>query len=81
VIGLAAILETKELLETVAVSVIAGVGVAIVFSIAVYGATRFADLSRDERPIAATAAAVTGVVAFLACIAAAVIGIIVMTSK
>jgi hypothetical protein len=81
VIGLAAILETKELLETVAVSVIAGVGVAIVFSIAVYGATRFADLSRDERPIAATAAAVTGVLAFAACIAVAVFGIIVMTNK
>ena len=77
----ATIVETKELLETVAVSVVAGVGVTIVFSIAVYGATRFADLSRDQRPIAATAAVVTAVVAFAVCVAAVVVGIVVMTHK
>jgi hypothetical protein len=49
--------------------------VTIVFSIAVYGATRFADLSSDERPMAATAAAVTSVGAFAACIS------VVMTQK
>jgi hypothetical protein len=78
---LAAIVETKELLETVAAALIAGVGVTIVFSIAVFGATRFADLSRDERPIAAAAAAVTAAIALAACIAAVVVGIIVMTNK
>lgn len=77
----ATIVETKELLETVAVSVIAGVGVTIVFSIAVYGATRFADLSRDQRPIAATAAVVTAVFAFAVCVAAVVVGIVAMTHK
>ncbi|MEK6252435.1 MAG: hypothetical protein AABM43_10920 [Actinomycetota bacterium] len=77
----ATIVETKELLQTVAASVIAGVGVTIVFSIAVYGATRFADLSRDDRPFAATAAIVTALVAFAACIAAVVVGIVVMTHK
>jgi cation transporter-like permease len=78
---LATIIETKDLLKTIAVSLIAGVGLTIVFSIAVYGATRFADLSRDERPIAATAAIVAAVVAFLVCIAAVVVGIVVMTNK
>jgi hypothetical protein len=78
---LATILETKALLETVAASVIAGLGVTIVFSIAVYGATRFADLSRDERPIAAAAAIATAAIAFAACVAVMVLGIIVMTSK
>jgi lysylphosphatidylglycerol synthetase-like protein (DUF2156 family) len=77
----ATILETKQLLETVAVALIAGVGVTIVFSIAVYGATRFADLSRDQRPFAATAAIVTALVAFAACIAVVVVGIVVMTHK
>lgn len=77
----ATIVETKELLETVAVSVVAGIGVTIVFSIAVYGATRFADLSRDQRPIAATAAIVTALVAFAACIAVVVFGIVVMINK
>jgi hypothetical protein len=78
---LATLLETKDLLETVAASVIAGLGVTIVFSVAVYGATRFADLSRDERPIAATAAIVTALLAFAACVAGVVFGIVVMTSK
>jgi hypothetical protein len=77
----ATILQTKELLQTVAASVIAGVGVTIVFSIAVYGATRFADLSRNERPLAATVAVVTAVLAFAVCVAAVVIGIVVMTNK
>ena len=78
---LAKILETQDLLETVAASVIAGLGVTIVFSVAVYGATRFADLSRDDRPIAAGAAIVTALLAFAACVAGVVFGIVVMTSK
>jgi len=77
----ATIVETKELLQTVAASVIAGIGVTIVFSIAVYGATRFADLSRDDRPFAATAAIVTALVAFGVCIAVVVVGIVVMIHK
>jgi hypothetical protein len=81
VIVLAALVETKELLQTVAASVIAGIGVTIVYSIAVYGATRFVDLSRDQRPIAAGAAVAMAVLAFAACVAAVVFGIIVMTHK
>jgi len=78
---LAVVVETKELLQTVAASVIAGVGITVVFSVAVYGATRFVDLSRDERPAAATAAVVLAALAFATCIAAVVFGVIVMTSK
>jgi hypothetical protein len=78
---IASIVETRDLLETVAASVVAGVGVTIVFSIAVFGATRFADFSRDERPLAAAAAALMAAAALAACIAAAVVGIIVMTNK
>ncbi len=78
---LAVIVETKELLQTVAASVIAGLGLTVFFSIAVYGATRFADLSRDRRPAAASAAVGLAVLALAACIAAVVFGVIVMTSK
>jgi hypothetical protein len=78
---LATIIETRELLETVAASLIAGVGITIVYSIAVYGATRFADLSSDGRSIVAGAAVVMAVIAFAVCIAAVVFGIIVMTDK
>jgi hypothetical protein len=81
VIVQATLVETKELLQTVAASAIAGVGVTVVFSIAVYGLTRFVDLSRDERTVAAGAAMATAVLAFVACIAAVVFGIIVMTNK
>ena len=78
---IASIVETKELLQTVAASVIAGLGVTVFFSIAVYGATRFADLSRNERPVAATAAAALAGLALAGCIAAVVFGVIVMTNK
>jgi hypothetical protein len=78
---LATVVETKELLQTVAASLIAGVGVTVMFSVAIYGATRFADLSRDERPGAAFGAALLAVVALAVCAAAVVFGVIVMTSK
>jgi hypothetical protein len=77
----AAVVETKELLQTVLASVIAGVGVTVVFSVAIWGAARFADLRRDERPLAAGAAATLAGVALAATLAAIVFGIVVMTSK
>lgn len=80
-IELATIVETEDLLKTVAAALIAGVGITIVFSIAVYGATRFADLSRDDRPVAAAAAALTAVLALAVCLAAVAVGLIVMTQK
>ena len=53
----ATIVEGKELLETVVASLVAGVGVTFIFSVAIWGVARFADLSRNERPLAAGAAA------------------------
>ena len=41
--------------ETMIASLIAGVGITVVFSIAIWGAARFADLSRSDRPVAAAA--------------------------
>ncbi len=78
---LATVVETKELLETVLYASVAGIGLTLIFSLAIYGATRYADLSRDERPLAAAAAAALGAIAFVASLAAVVIGIIVMTQK
>ena len=62
-------------------SVIAGVGVTFAFSVGIWGAGQFVELSRDERPLAAAAAAVVGSLALLAVAAAVTIGIIVMTHK
>jgi hypothetical protein len=76
---IATIVHTDELLQTVIASMVAGIGVTFAFSVAIWGAGQFAELSRNERPMAATAAAVVGVFA-LACVAAAlIIGIVVMT--
>ncbi|MDX6609536.1 MAG: hypothetical protein QOF85_1461 [Solirubrobacterales bacterium] len=78
---MAVVVETKELLETVIASVIAGVGVTVVFSVAIWGVARFADLSRSERPLAAGAAAGLAGLALMTTLAAVVFGIVVMSSK
>jgi formate/nitrite transporter FocA (FNT family) len=78
---IATIVEGKELLETVVASVVAGVGVTFIFSIAIWGVARFADLSRSERPLAAGAAAFTAGLALVCTLAAVVAGIIAMTKK
>ncbi len=78
---MATLVETKELAETVIASVIAGVGITTIFSVAIWGGARFADLSRSGRPLAAGAAAALGGLALLATLAAVVVGILVMTSK
>jgi hypothetical protein len=78
---LAIVVEGKELLETLVASLVAGVGVTFIFSIAIWGAARFADLSRDERPLAAGAAIALAALALVATAAAVAIGIIVMTKK
>ena len=76
---IATIVHTDELLRTIAASVVAGIGVTFAFSVGIWGAGQFTELSRNERPAAATAAAVVGAMAF-ACVAAAVIlALIVMT--
>jgi hypothetical protein len=78
---MATIVETKELLETVIASVVAGVGVTTVFSMAIWGGARFVDFSRDGRPVAAAAAVAVSVLGLAATLAAIVFGIVVMTSK
>jgi hypothetical protein len=78
---IATIVEGKELLETVVFSVVAGVGITVVFSVAIWGVARFADLNREQRPLAAGAAAAAAALALAATAAAVVVGIVVMTSK
>jgi hypothetical protein len=78
---MATIVETKDLIETVVASLVAGVGITAVFSVAIWGSARFVDLSRGGRPLAAGAAATLGVLAVVTTFAAVVGGIVVMTSK
>ncbi|HEY5710171.1 MAG TPA: hypothetical protein VIS51_12355 [Solirubrobacterales bacterium] len=78
---MAVVVETKELLQTVVASLVAGVGITVVFSVAIWGVARFADLSRNERPLAAGGAAVLAGIAVLVTLVAVVFGIAVMSSK
>ncbi len=78
---LAVVVETQELLETILASIVGGVGVTVIFSIAIWGVARFADLSRGDRPLAAGGAVVVTILALLATAASVVLGIVVMTSK
>jgi len=78
---MAVVVETKELAQTVVASVVAGVGITVVFSIAIWGVARFADFNRDERPLAAGAAAALAGVALAVTLGAVVFGIVVMTRK
>jgi hypothetical protein len=78
---MATIVETKELVETVIASLVAGVGMTAIFSVAIWGGARFVDFNRDGRPVAAAAAAAVSVLALGATLAAVVFGIVVMTSK
>jgi len=78
---LATIVDTHALLKTIFAASIAGVGVTLIFSLAILGASRFVDKTRDGRPVAAIAFGAVGVVALLAAGTAVTIGIIVMTQK
>lgn len=78
---MAVVVETKELLETIVASVIAGVGITVIFSVAIWGVARFADLSRNERPLAAGAAAALAALAGLATLATVAFGIVIMSRK
>ncbi|HET8639610.1 MAG TPA: hypothetical protein VFL89_05100 [Solirubrobacterales bacterium] len=78
---MAVVVQTRELLETVIASIVAGVGVTVIFSVAIWGVARFIDLSRSERPFAAGLAAGLAGVALIATLGSVVLGIVIMTSK
>jgi hypothetical protein len=78
---LASLVEGKELWQTVVASIVSGVGVTFFYALALYGVTRFADLSRGDRTLAAAAAATLAALAAAACLASVVFGIIVVTRK
>lgn len=78
---LATVVDTGALLQTVAAAFVAGVGVTLIFSLAILGAARFADLSRDGHRVAAAWFGALAILALAAAAAAVTIGIIVMSRK
>jgi hypothetical protein len=77
----AEIVEWGVLFEMMYSAVAAGVGVALAFSLAVAGSTRFADEVRENRMTRAAMYGVLAVMGVLVCLAACVLGIVVMTAK
>ena len=75
------VIDWAALVNVLWASLLGGVGVTGVFSLALLGATRAGDLRRDGRVAAATAYAVLTAVAGAVVLAALVFGVIVMTSK
>jgi hypothetical protein len=77
----ATIVDTKALWETVVAAFVAGVGTTFVFSLAIFGIARFAELSREGRTLESALFAGLAALSLLATGAAIVIGVIVMSAK
>jgi hypothetical protein len=78
---IATVVDTDALLQTIAASFVAGVGVTFAFALAILGAVRFVDLRAEERPLAAGAFAALAIVTLVICAAAIVYGIVVTASE
>jgi hypothetical protein len=81
VIVLAEVVDWTALRDVVIASLIAGVGVTLCFSLAILGATRFADSRRDEKPVGAALYAILGLLGLALSLAGIGVAIFEMTSK
>ena len=77
---LASVVDGEALLDTVIASVIAGVGVTVVFSFAILGAAIFGDGRREGRGAAVLGGATLMALGLGGTLASIVAGIVVMTS-
>ena len=77
----ATVVDTDSLLQTIAVALVAAIGVTLIFSVAIRGAVRFREAERDGRDAAATAFGALTLTALVAAAAAIAFGIIVMASN
>ena len=77
----AQVVDVGELLDVVWTSLVAGIGVCAVFSLAIVGFARAIDMRRDGQAAAASAYVALMVVAFAVVVAVVVFGVVVMTSK
>ncbi|MGH2992403.1 MAG: hypothetical protein ACRDL1_02575 [Solirubrobacterales bacterium] len=77
---LGSIVDWEALVETVGAALVAGVGIAIAFSFAIYGVARFAEARRAGAPLAAGVSAALAAVALIVCAGAITFGVVVMAS-
>jgi hypothetical protein len=78
---IATIVDTTALWQTIVAAFVAGVGTTVVVSLAILGAVRFADANRDGKVVQAAIFGALALAGALATVGAAVVAVIVMTSK
>jgi hypothetical protein len=78
---IAALIDTHALLKMAYSSLAAGVAVAVIFSVAILGATRSSDMRRANRGGAAAAYAALAIVGVLGAIAIIVVGLIMVAQN
>jgi hypothetical protein len=78
---IATIIETGKLAQVVGYSLLAGVGLAVIFSLGVSSVAGLADALRTRRTAAAAAWGVCAGLCAVGALAAAVLGIVVMAHK
>jgi hypothetical protein len=78
---LASVVDWSALGKAAAAALISSIALALAFSLAVFGTTRWLELRRDGRVAASGLFAVVGLLGGAVCVAAVVGGIIVMSSK
>jgi hypothetical protein len=76
-----AAIDAHLLLRVLYTALIAGVGVASVFSLTVYGMTRSSDMRREDRPVAAASYAALGVIGLALTVALIAYGLILLARK
>jgi hypothetical protein len=75
------VVDWATLGKVVAAALVAGIGVTAFFSVAILGTTRSVELRRNGRAVEAGVYAALGLFGGAVCVAAIVLGIIVMTTK
>jgi hypothetical protein len=75
------VMATAALVKMIYSSVIAGLSVALVFSIAVFGVIRSNDMRRARRPAASARYATLGMLALVASAAIAIAGLVLVIHK
>jgi hypothetical protein len=78
---IATIVDTNALLQTIGAAFVAGVGATIIVSLAILGSVRFADANRDGRTVEAVLFGALALLGTVATVGAAVLAVIVMTTK
>ncbi len=78
---LAQVVDVGDIVSVIWTSLVAGIGVCAIFSLAIIGFARTMDMQREGHAFAAGAYAVLTLLAFGAVLAVAGFGVVVMTAK